>query len=107
MVDIIHVHLINKAGAPCQTYALEDLQQTWGLLYDAISQGSVIVASIQSGLGNLSDQEIYKRGLNPLYANAVLDISLTESVPFNERMIEIRNIWNEEYVWQGQFRYTL
>ena len=89
-------------GAPCITYPCEDIEEVWNVLCEASTQGSIIIASIQ-GNNKLNPEEVYKRGLNPLFGNTILDISLTRTSS-EIRTIKLRNIWNTEYQWESKHK---
>ena len=92
--------LRDSTGAPCETYPCRDPETVWNILTEASTQGYIILASIDSKDSKVAPEEIYSRGLNPLYANTILDISLSSSS--ENRIIKLRNIWNSEHTWKSQ-----
>lgn len=92
--------LRDSTGAPVETYACKDMETVWNILTEASTQGYIILASINNEQAKISPEEIYSRGLNPLYANTVLDISLSSSS--ENRIIKLRNIWNDQHTWRSQ-----
>jgi len=90
-------------GAPCITYECKNMEEIWNILCEASAQGNIIIASTQEGNKKLRAEEIYKKGLNPLYGNTVLDVSLTRTSS-EVRTIKLRNIWNSEYEWESKHK---
>ncbi len=86
------------------THQCDDIENVWNVLCEASTQGHIIIASYKEERGKPNPEEVYKAGLNPFYGNAVLDVSFTVTSPSQTRSIKLRNIWNEEYTWEGKYK---
>jgi len=73
-------------------------------LHENLSQGYIVLAKCKQD--EINRGTIYKRGINLNFDKAVLETVVVKTNEGEERLIKVRNLWNDEYEWDGDWGYT-